>query len=102
MGETVINKFSLFDLDGTTVLDNRPTGEDIRYLFRQPSTATAKYTVNLEVSDNARGWPSNPRDPFNTADLDNTTKNTRSLTLQLDVYASRLDIRVIDRSNQGK
>lgn len=102
MGSTVVNRFALLDLDGTTVLDNRPTGEDIRFLFRQPTTAAAKYRVRLEVGDNARGWPSDPRDPFRTAVSDSTTQNRRDLELQLDVYASRLDIRVIDRTNQGK
>ncbi|HOY67434.1 MAG TPA: hypothetical protein PLP29_11125 [Candidatus Ozemobacteraceae bacterium] len=102
MGQTTVNTFSLLDLDGVSVLDNRPTGEDIRYLFRRPTTATAKYRVRLRVSDNARGWPSDPRRPFDTAVSNASTQNMREVELVLDVYSSKLDIRVIDRTNQGK
>ncbi|HNW35530.1 MAG TPA: hypothetical protein PKM25_11400, partial [Candidatus Ozemobacteraceae bacterium] len=102
LGQVTVTNFSLYDLNGTTVLDNRTSGGDIRYLFRQPSTATGKYRVKLQVCDNARGWPSDPRRPYVTATMDNSTINKRDVELLLDVYSSRLDIRVIDRTNQGK
>lgn len=102
LGQTTVNTFSLFDLDGRTVLDSKAGGGDIKYLFRLPTTATAKYRVRLEVSDNARGWPADPRHPYATAVSDTTTRNKRIVDLNLDVYASQLDIRVIDRTNQGK
>jgi len=61
-----------------------------RYLFTQAAT----YSMNLTVNDTARGWPSNPTDPYNSA---LPQPNTRNLNLDIPIYATRLDLRVIEK-----
>jgi hypothetical protein len=98
IGATFVN-FQLFDLGGTTVLETKtgPTLSDIRFLFRRPTTSTQRYRIRLEVRDNAKGWPTDINNPVATA---GDSFNRRTLEGTFDVYDARLDIRVIDRSNQ--
>lgn len=61
-----------------------------RYLFRQAAT----YTMTLSVTDTARGWPSNPADPYGTAAA---ATNDRTLNIEIPISATRLDLRVIEK-----
>ncbi|MBP7632725.1 hypothetical protein KBA41_01045 [Candidatus Ozemobacteraceae bacterium] len=61
-----------------------------RYLFRQAAT----YTMSLSLNDTARGWPSDPANPYSTAEA---APNDRTLNIVIPISATRLDLRVIEK-----
>ncbi|HNW34933.1 MAG TPA: hypothetical protein PKM25_08380 [Candidatus Ozemobacteraceae bacterium] len=68
---------------------------NIRYIFREPGK---DYHIRLVVDDLALGWPSDPNRPTLASPL----RNRRELDCTFEVFQTRLDIRVIDRTNQGR
>ncbi|HQG29692.1 MAG TPA: hypothetical protein PLY73_14155, partial [Candidatus Ozemobacteraceae bacterium] len=66
------------------------TSNPWRYLFRQAAT----YTMSLSLSDTARGWPSDPANPYSTA---GAAPNDRTLNIVIPISATRLDLRVIEK-----
>ncbi|MFZ2960610.1 MAG: hypothetical protein WA705_27335 [Candidatus Ozemobacteraceae bacterium] len=98
-----VESFELFAMDNTTRIATKTGTDDIRYLFRKPTTATQRYRIKLVVKDDARGWPTSVADPVNSAPTSGTgIPNKRIVEAYLDVYDARLDIRVIDRNDQRR
>lgn len=81
--------------NGGNVLVDGTTTNNIRYIFRE---AGSDYHIRLVVDDQALDWPSDPNRPT----IAEALKNRRELDCTMDVLQTRLEIRVIDRTNQGR
>jgi hypothetical protein len=73
---------------------------ELRQLFRRPTTPSQRYKVTITVRDHARGWPTNPEDPVNSAPLSDSTRNRRKLEVEMDVFDATLDVRILERTQQ--
>ncbi|MFZ2960274.1 MAG: hypothetical protein WA705_25610 [Candidatus Ozemobacteraceae bacterium] len=91
-GGTATVTFSL--LKGTKTLFDGKLERNIRFIFR----TAGDYRVNLTVDDRAKKWPSDPNTPT-VADL---SPNRRDLDCAVRVFQTRLDIRVIDKTGEGR
>ena len=88
--------FRLLDTDGTTSLqDLTASGKTLRHIFRRPGI----YTLRVQAEDLALGWPGDPANPVTTA---SANRSRRNLDCQVTIIGTRLDVRVLDRSYQGK
>jgi hypothetical protein len=96
VGVPKITRFQLTDgIGGTTDLPPNALNGSIRYLFRK----AGNYKIEAEVEDTAIGWPA---DPYAAPTVANPKVNKRTVTCEFGVTATRLDVRVIDRSSLGK
>ncbi|MBI3038898.1 hypothetical protein HYY75_07610, partial [bacterium] len=93
--------FGVRNSDGTAVSDiPDPTSglSPIRCLFRKPGD----FKVILQVQDNALDWPVDENTAKNNPTSASFRKWERRLEVSFKVYSSRLDIRVLERSQQGR
>ncbi|HOY67638.1 MAG TPA: hypothetical protein PLP29_12145 [Candidatus Ozemobacteraceae bacterium] len=80
---------------GGDLLADGTTQKNIRYIFREPGT---DYHIRLTIDDQALNWPSDANRPT----FASAKRNRRVLDCIVEVLRTRLDIRVIDRTNQGR
>jgi len=70
------------------------TGNEQKHLFRDPG----KYVVRVVLEDTALGWPKVIAQPVTSAAKN---FNRRELEFTLEVLATRLDVRILERQREG-
>ncbi|MBF0544394.1 MAG: hypothetical protein HQM08_08170 [Candidatus Riflebacteria bacterium] len=95
IGSPTLTTFQLIDSGNTTLASVVPPTNTIRYLFRKADTVS----LVAQVKDTAVGWPN---DPYNNPTIANATPNIRQINCTFKVYATKLDVRVLDRMQNGK
>lgn len=98
-GSTRINFIRVLDEDGSSEIVRETATNTVRVLFRNPNSQGNSYYVEAEVEDDARGWPTNINDPFNSAP---ERRNKRFLRAHFRVYRTKLDVRVIEQNREGR
>lgn len=87
---------ALPDADDITNQETQGAATPIRTLFRKAGT----YRVFLNIKDSAKDWPSSANEKDNPT-VATARENHRNLVCDFTISSSRLDVRVIDRS-QGR
>ncbi|MBF0407420.1 MAG: hypothetical protein HQM10_08700 [Candidatus Riflebacteria bacterium] len=90
-----LTTFQIKDSGGNLfIMPDIPPKATINTLFRKPDT----YKLEGEVVDNALDWPNDPLKPTVASSL----PNKRKISCTFKIFATKLDIRVLDRTINGK